>query len=467
MKKFMSKKFLLTNETAVILFEKFAKDLPIFDYHCHLNPQQIWENKKYDNLTQVWLGGDHYKWRAIRSMGFNEDSITGTVTSDYDKFLCWAKTVPHLIGNPLYHWTHLELQRFFGINEILNEQSAPMIWKEANARLQEDGFTPRALIENSNVYAVCTTDDPADSLEYHLKIQQEGKMKTKVLPAMRPDKALQPETAGFGTYVEALAAAAGMKINSFSSFKEALGKRIEFFHSVGCRACDHAFNYIPFADFTDSEVNAIFKKGLVGAELSAIEQNKYKTALMLYLSEQYAKNDWVMEIHIGALRNNNSRMLEKLGPDTGFDSVNDYNYAPALAKLLSAMDKNNQLPKTILFTLNPKDNYMLSTMLGCFQSDSVASKIQFGSAWWFQDHKYGMEEHLKTLASTGVLSKFIGMVTDSRSFLSYPRHEYFRRIVCNYIGTLVEDGEYPYDEAILKEIIEGISFNNAKNYFNI
>lgn len=467
MKKFMGKDFILTNDTAVTLFEKYAKDQPIFDYHCHLSPKEIWENKKYDSITQVWLGGDHYKWRAIRSMGFAEELITGKQSSDYEKFMCWAKTVPYLIGNPLYHWTHLELQRFFGIEETLSEKTAPAIWEKANACLKEDGFSPRGLIERSNVYALCTTDDPADTLEYHAKIRDEGKMSTKILPALRPDKALQPEAAGFGEYIEKLAQTAGMEISSFAALKDALGKRIAFFHEMGCRASDHAFNYVPFATATDGELNAIFQKGVKGEALTTLEQDQYKTALMLFLGAEYAKRGWAMEIHVGALRNNNARMFKTLGPDTGFDAVNDYNYAPTLAKLLSAMDENRQLPKTILFTLNPKDNYMMTTLMGCFQDTDAASKIQFGSAWWFLDHKPGMEEQMETLMTTGVLSKFTGMVTDSRSFLSYPRHEYFRRIVCNLIGTLVENGEYPYDEALLGEIVEGISFKNAKEYFGI
>lgn len=467
MKKFMDKDFLLSNETAVKLFETYGKDQPIFDFHCHLSPKEIWENKKFNSITEVWLGGDHYKWRALRSIGVPEYLITGTESSDYDKFMEWAKAMPYLLGNPLYHWTHLELQRYFGITDTLSEKTADSIWNKTNEMLASDDFTTRKLIEKSNVYGICTTDDPADTLEYHIKIKEEGLMKTKVVPAMRPDKALQPETKGFDEYVKTLGKTANMVIDSFHSLKEALAKRIAFFDQTGCGACDHAFNYIPYAPASDGELEAIFQKAINGEELSILEQDQYKTELMIFLAKEYKKYNWAMEIHIGALRSNNSDMFEKLGPDTGFDSVNDYNYGPALAKLLSAMNQGGNLPKTILFTLNPKDNYVLSTMMGCFQGDEIASKIQFGSAWWFLDHKKGMEEQMNTLAATGVLSKFVGMVTDSRSFLSYPRHEYFRRILCNMIGTMVEDGEYPDDYEVLGKIVEDICFNNAKAYIEI
>ncbi|WP_343208293.1 glucuronate isomerase [Anaerolentibacter hominis] len=466
MKEFMGKDFLLSNPTAVKLYEDYAKDMPIYDYHCHLSPKEIWENKQFASITEVWLGGDHYKWRQMRTMGIDEKYITGDA-SDYEKFLKWAETMPYLLGNPLYHWTHLELARFFGITKPLSPETADEIWEKTNAALATEEFRARGLIERSNVYAVCTTDDPADTLEYHQKIRQEGKMKTKVVPAMRPDKALQPENGAFGEYVTNLAATAQMEIDTYQDFKDALKKRIAFFNEMGCGACDHAFNYIPYEEGSESEAEAVFQKGRKGEALSVREQDLYKTNLMLFLAAEYKKYDWAMEIHVAALRNNNSRMFEKLGPDTGFDSINDYNYAPALSKLLDAMDKNGELPKTILFSLNPRDNYMIATMLGNFQGDGIPGKMQMGSAWWFLDHKYGMEEQMRTVMTDSMLSKFTGMVTDSRSFLSYPRHEYFRRILCNLIGELVENGEYPADMDTLGKIVQDICFHNAKNFIPV
>ncbi len=467
MSSFIRNDFMIHNDFGQVLYDKYAKDMPIFDFHCHLDAKEIWENRKFKNITQVWLGGDHYKWRVMRACGIPEEKITGN-SSDYEKFMEWAKTVPLLVGNPLYHWTHLELLRFFGIEETLNENTAEVIWNRVNDLLQRDEFSTRNLIEKSNVYAVCTTNDPIDNLEYHIRIREEGKMKTKIIPAMRPDKALQVEAEGFAEYVEKLAQAAKMEIKSFKDMKTALAKRIAFFDRCGCGACDHAFNYIPYARADEKTVNAIFQKALKKEPIIKKEENQYKTELMVFLAKEYKKYDWAMELHIGALRNNNEKMFQRLGADVGYDSVNDYNYAPQLAALLSDMEVEDQLPKTILFTLNPKDNYILSTIAGCFQGEKYGiSKIQFGTAWWFNDHKEGMIRQMKDLAATGVLSKFIGMLTDSRSFLSYPRHEYFRRILCDLLGEYVELGEYPRDEKTLGKIVQDICFNNAKAYIKI
>lgn len=463
----MDDNFMLSSKAAQKLYFDYAKDMPIFDFHCHLSPKEIWENKRFENITEVWLGGDHYKWRQMRTMGFAEECITGSKTSAKEKFMAWAKTVPYLIGNPLYHWTHLEMQRYFGIEECLNEQNAEKMWNQMNEMLKGDAFTARGLIEASNVYAVCTTDDPADSLVYHQNIKNEGKMKTRVVPAMRPDKALHPENEGFSEYIGILGNAADMKITSYQELKTALAERIRFFDEMGCGASDHALEYVPFEMTSEQELENIFVKALQNNELSIKEKDQYQTDLLIFLAREYKKYDWAMEIHIGALRNNNERLYQQLGPDTGFDSVNDYNYAPALAKLLSKMNANDELPKTILFTLNPKDYYVLTTVMGSFQGPEAASKIQCGSAWWHLDHQDGMREQMRILASTGILAKFVGMVTDSRSFLSYPRHEYFRRILCELLGEMVERGEYPADFDMLGSIVKDICFNNAKAYIKL
>ena len=465
MKPFMDSNFMLENETAKELF-KYARDMPIFDWHCHLSPKEIWKNKNYDNITQVWLGGDHYKWRALRSLGIPEEKITGD-SSDREKFDVWAAAMPYLIGNPLYHWTHLELQRYFGIQEPLDTTTADAVWNKTKDLLAKPEFSPRGLIEQSNVVAVCTTDDPADSLEYHQKIRDEGKMKTKIIPAMRPDKALRIAAPGYPDYLKKLGTAANISISSFADLTKALQKRIDFFAQMGCVACDHAFEKAPFCSASASEVEAIFQKGLAGKPLTDKDIAAYETALMLFLSAEYQKHNWVMEIHIGAIRDNNRAMFDLLGPDTGYDSVGDDCNAKALARLLNAMDTNHTLPKTILFNLNPKDNFVFGALMGCFQSAEAASKVQLGAAWWFLDHEFGMTEQLKTFAVTGVLSKFVGMVTDSRSFLSYPRHEYFRRILCNLLGTWVEQGKYPKNDACLKEIVQGISYENAAKFFSL
>ena len=465
MKPFLDKDFLLSTDTAKALF-KACESEPIFDWHCHLSPKEIYENKTPRDIAELWLGGDHYKWRAMRGCGIHEEYITGGA-SPHEKFKAWAKCMPKLIGNPLYHWTHLELQRYFGITEPLSEKTADAIWKKANAMIASGGFTPRELIEKSNVRCVCTTDDPADTLEYHELIKKDASFKTEVRPAFRPDKALSVEAPTFLPWLCALEKVYGKEIKSFSELKAALVSRIARFEEMGCRATDHAFNPVPFRRMNENELEAVFAKALRGEALSFEEAEGYKTELLIFLAAEYHKRGWAMELHMGAMRNNNAAMFARLGPDTGYDSIADDCVAFKLSRLLDAMNSDGALPKTILFTLNPKDNQVLGSMTGNFQSDEAASKIQFGTAWWFNDNISGMRAQIDALANTGVLSNFIGMVTDSRSFLSYPRHEYFRRILCEYIGCLVENGEYPCDMETLSDIVKGISFGNAKEYFGI
>lgn len=467
MKKFMGDDFLLTTKTAEQIFGNGAKNTPIFDWHCHLSPKEIYENRQPQDIAELWLGGDHYKWRAMRGFGVDEKYITGDSTG-YEKFKKYAEALSYCIGNPLYHWTHLELQRYFGITTPLSAETADEIWEECNRQIKAGGFTPRELIEKSNVYCVCTTDDAADSLEYHKLLAEDKSFKCKVLPAFRPDKSFLIDTPAFKDWIGAMEKAAEMKIESFKALLTALEKRINFFDEMGCRASDHALGYCPFELATDEELEAIFTKAVKGNETFTIKElDQYRTALLQFFGAQYAKRGWVMELHFGAMRNNNTKMFKNLGADTGFDSVDDYNLAHGLSRYLDSLAVNDLLPKTVLFTLNPKDNYVLGTMLGNFQSSEAASKIQFGSAWWFNDNYDGMREQMKTLANLGVLGKFVGMVTDSRSFLSYPRHEYFRRILCEIIGDLVEDGKYPCNIDFLSKIVEDISFNNGKAYFNL
>lgn len=464
MRKFMDADFLLSNETARKLYHDFAKEMPIIDYHCHLEPKEIYENKTYQNISEVWLYGDHYKWRAMRANGIEEKYVTGDA-SDYDKFLAWAKTVPMLIGNPLYHWTHLELQRFFGVDEELNEATAPEIWEKVNALLNKDGFGARGFIEKSNVKVVCTTDDPVDSLEYHKRLQEED-FSVKVVPGFRPDKALEINRKGFSTYVATLEKASNIKIKTYDDFQKALQNRVEYFHSIGGRVSDHAIDTMMYAEASIDEVEVLFEKALTGSKVSLEDEKKFKTLTLKYLGEQYAKHGWVMQFHINALRNNNTRMFNALGPDTGYDAINDQEIAKPLANLLDNLAKDGHLPKTILYSLNPNDNSTLASIIGSFQGDGIPGKVQFGTAWWFNDTKAGMLNQMQMLADMGVFSQFIGMLTDSRSFLSYPRHEYFRRIVCSLIGSWVEDGEVPNNIEFLGEIVQKISYYNAKNYFD-
>lgn len=465
MKKFMGEDFLLTTETSKKLFDA-CRNMPIFDWHCHLSPKEIYENEQPADIAELWLAGDHYKWRGMRSCGIDERYITGDA-SNYEKFLKWSEVMDYCIGNPLYHWTHLELQRYFGINTPLSPKTADKIWNEANEKIRQGGFRPRQLIERSNVVCVCTTDDPADTLEYHKLIAADKDFKCKVIPAFRPDKALGIDLPTFAPWLSSLEKTSGEKIDSYKKLKEVLRQRIDFFKEMGCRATDHALSYIPCVRATDDELEEIFLKAGNGENLTVCEADKYKTELLRFFAKEYYKNGWAMEIHIGAMRNNNTLMFNKLGPDAGYDSIDDREIAVGLSRFLDSLAEEESLPRTILFTLNPKDNYVLGSMLGNFQNSDAPSKIQFGSAWWFNDNIDGMRQQMKALANLGMLGKFVGMVTDSRSFLSYPRHEYFRRIMCELIGETVENGEYPYDEEVLTKMVCDISFNNAKEYFGI
>ena len=448
---FINENFMLKNETAKRLYAA-VKDLPIIDYHCHLSPKMIAENYRFRNAYDLFLGGDHYKWRQMRTNGIDERYITGDA-DEYEKFRAFARTVPMLIGNPLYHWTHLELKRYFDIDETLSEESCERIWNRCNECLAREEFRAQALIRRSGVEALCTTDDPADTLEYHEMLRD---FEVKILPTFRPDKAVEIGKETFLPYVEAIG------ITSYEALTKWLRERIAFFHAHGCRLSDHALEYVPFAV---GDAGAVFEKRLGGGELTKEEIDVFKTAVMRVCAEEYTALGWTMQLHIGALRNNNRRMYERLGPDTGFDSINDLCIAEALSAFLDALEYEDVLPKTILYTLNPKDNYVLGTMLGNFQKGPTAGKIQFGSGWWFNDQRDGMVQQMTSLANLGMLSRFVGMLTDSRSFVSYPRHEYFRRILCSLIGTWVEDGEYPDDFDTLQRIVSGICYENARSYF--
>ena len=464
MKQFMDKDFLLSTESARMLYHDFAEKMPVLDYHCHINPQEIAEDRKFDNITQVWLGGDHYKWRQMRSNGVEEKYITGDA-SDREKFQKWAETLPKLIGNPLYHWSHLELQKYFGYTGYLNGDTAEEVWNLCNAKLQEDSMSVRNIIRQSNVTLICTTDDPVDSLEWHKKIAADTTFDVQVLPAWRPDKAMNVEKPTFAAYMAQLSEVSGVKVTDFASLKEALKNRMAYFAENGCCVSDHALEYVMYVPATDAEVDAVMAKGLAGQPVSKEEELQYKTAFMLFVAREYNKMGWIMQLHYGCKRDNNAFMFEKLGADTGFDCINNYAPSAQMADFLNALSAGNEIPKTIIYSLNPNDNASIGTIIGCFQDTAAAGKIQQGSAWWFNDHKVGMTEQMTSLANLGCLGNFIGMLTDSRSFLSYTRHEYFRRIMCELIGGWVENGEYPADMKALKEIVEGISYNNAVKYF--
>lgn len=464
MKSFLDENFLLSNQTAERLYHDYAKVMPIIDYHCHLSPQEIYENKTYRNITEVWLGGDHYKWRAMRSNGVPESHVTGDAP-DYEKFLAYAKTCSIAIGNPLYHWSHLELQRFFGIYDLLNEKNAPAIWEKVNAQLTGEGFGARDLIVKSNVKVVCTTDDPIDSLEYHLKLKEDPTFPVAILPSFRPDKGLEINRATFLPWISKLAEVSGIAIHTYDDLLNALESRVEFFNEVGCLVSDHALDFVPYAETSREEAGYVFAKALQGNAVSLEDELKYKTYTLAFLGKLYAEKGWAMQYHINAGRNNNTVMFNKLGPDTGYDSINDSNISFALGKLLDTIAQGGELPKTILYSLHPKDNPVIGTIIGAFQGGGTAGKIQMGSAWWFLDTKEGMIAQMKSLADLGLLSRFVGMLTDSRSFLSYTRHEYFRRILCNLLGEWVENGEFPNDLELLGGIVQDICFNNAKNYF--
>ena len=463
MKKFMDDDFLLTTDTARALYHNYAEKLPIIDYHCHLNPQEIYEDVRYDNITQVWLGADHYKWRQMRSNGVEEKYITGD-GSDREKFQKWAETLEKAIGNPLYHWSHLELKKYFGYEGHLCGDTAQEVWDLSVEKLKQENMSARGLILQSNVDTICTTDDPVDSLEWHKKIKEDG-FQVKVLPAWRPDKAMNIEKSDFCEYIAKLSQVSGVDIKDFDSLMEALKNRMDFFEKMGCTVSDHGLEYVMYEPYELEEVNRIFENRLANGVLSKIEERKYKTAFMVSLGREYAKKNWVMQLHYGVQRDLNKKIFNALGPDAGIDAINTYSSSIEMGQYLNALAIDDSLPKTIIYSLNPADNAAIGTVIGCFQDSSAVGKIQHGAAWWFNDHKTGMMEQMTSLANLGLLGNFVGMLTDSRSFLSYTRHEYFRRIMCELIGGWVENGEYPNDEKALKQIVEGISYYNCKNYF--
>jgi glucuronate isomerase len=466
MKKFLDENFLLHNKTAQALYHEYARSMPIIDYHNHLPPQQIAGDMNFENLTQVWLYGDHYKWRAMRANGIDERFSTGTA-SDYEKFEQWAATVPYTLRNPLYHWTHLELQRYFNIDTLLDAKSAKAIYEEATALLQTKEYSVRGLLRKMNVKALCTTDDPIDSLEHHQKIKADG-FEIKVLPAFRPDKAMDvDDPQRFNEYVSKVEAAADVSVGNYTDYLKALKKRHDFFHSMGAIVSDHGLEQIYAEDFTTEGINRIFDKIRAGKALEHTENLQFKSAMLLEFARWDHEKNWVQQFHLGALRNNNARRLRDLGPDTGWDSIGDFSQAKALAKFMNRLDDDNQLAKTILYNLNPSDNELMATMIGNYNDGSVAGKVQFGSGWWFLDQKDGMTRQLNALSNMGLLSRFVGMLTDSRSFLSFPRHEYFRRLLCNLLGEEIENGELPNDLEWTGKIVQDICYNNAKQYFNL
>ena len=449
---FINDNFMLETKAAKKLY-KIAEKMPIIDYHCHLSPKMIAENYQFRNAYDLFLGGDHYKWRQMRTNGVPEELITGEA-DEFEKFKAFAETIPLLIGNPIYHWTHLELKRYFGIDKTLSGETAEEIWNEVNLKLAREEYRAQSLIVRSNVKILCTTDDPADTLEYHKALKN---FSVKVLPTFRPDKAVEITKPEFVSYIEKIG------VKSFGELETWLRERIEFFHSLGCRLSDHAMEYVPYGE---GDAETVFNKAIKGKEITKEEADAYKTAVLKVCAKEYSRLGWAMQLHIGALRNNNRRMFEKMGPDVGFDSINDLCIAEPLSKFLGCLEYDDILPKTILYTLNPKDNYVLGTMLGNFQKAPFKGKIQFGSGWWFNDQRDGMVEQMKSLSNLGMIAHFVGMLTDSRSFVSYTRHEYFRRILCNLIGSWVEKGEYPEDYKTLEKIIRGICYENALNYFN-
>jgi glucuronate isomerase len=466
MKTFLKEDFLLLTKTAKTLYHEYAARMPIFDYHCHLPPKQIADDMQFENITQAWLYGDHYKWRAMRTNGVDEKYCTGNA-SDFEKFEKWAQTVPFCLRNPLYHWTHLELKRYFGIDKLLNADTAKEIYEKSSEMINSPDFSTRNMMRKMNVKAVCTTDDPVDTLEYHKKIKEDC-FEIKVLPTWRPDKAMATEDIGaLNNYIDALAACSDIDITNYSSYLQAIRARHDYFHDSGCRLSDHGLETAYARDYTESQINEIFNKIRTNTDINIDEQLKFKSAMMVEFALMDHEKGWVQQLHLGALRNNNTRLLRTLGPDTGFDSILDIEIARPLAKFLDRLDSNDKLPKTILYNLNPRDNELIATMIGNFQDGSVPGKIQFGSGWWFLDQKDGMIKQMNALSNLGLLSRFIGMLTDSRSFLSYPRHEYFRRILCNLLGNDVANGEVPEDMALLGQMVENICFNNSCEYLGL
>jgi glucuronate isomerase len=466
MKNFMDENFLLQNGTAQELYHNHASKLPIIDYHCHLIPQMVADDYHFKSITELWLGGDHYKWRAMRTNGVDERYCTGTDTSDWEKFEKWAETVPYTLRNPLYHWTHLELKTAFGITKVLNPSTAREIYDECNEKLKNPAFSARGLMRHYHVETVCTTDDPIDTLEYHKQTRESG-FEIKMLPAWRPDKAMAVENpVEFRKYVQKLAEVSGVTVNTFNDMVDALQKRHDFFSSMGCRLSDHGIEEFYAEEYTDAEIVSIFDKVYGGNSLNPLEIAKFKSAMLVLFAEMDYDSNWTQQYHYGAIRNNNTKMFRQLGPDTGFDSIGIFNTAKAMSAFLNRLNNDDKLTRTIIYNLNPSDNEVVATMLGNFQNSSCPGKIQWGSGWWFLDQKDGIEKQLNALSLLGLLSRFVGMLTDSRSFLSYPRHEYFRRILCNLIGRDVENGEIPVSEMPrIRQMVEDISYYNAKNYF--
>lgn len=464
MKKFMDEDFLLNTDTAKKLYHEYAAKMPIIDYHCHINPKEIAEDKHFNNITEVWLSGDHYKWRFMRTCGAEEKFVTGDAT-DYEKFEKWAECLTKAIGNPLMHWSHLELQRYFKCDKVLNRNTAKEIYELCNKELTKPETSARKLIMDSNVKVICTTDDPIDSLEYHKMIADDENFSVMVLPSFRPDRCINIESDDFAEYVCELSNVSGVKINNLDDLKQALVKRLDFFCEMGCRVTDHGLPYVMYVPASENEVAEIFEKGLRGQAVTEDEALQYKTAVLLFLHEEYSKRNLVSQLHFGVRRNGNTKMFNSIGRDTGYDCIGGQVNIDELTDFLNALAFKDALPKTIIYSLNPNDNAAIGTIIGSFQDGGFAGKIQHGAAWWFNDHKPGMTEQMWSLASLSNLSGFVGMLTDSRSFLSYTRHEYFRRILCSMIGDMVENGEFPNDEAILKEIVEDICFNNANKYF--
>ncbi|MGN6179291.1 MAG: glucuronate isomerase [Mucilaginibacter sp.] len=464
MKPFLDENFLLQSKTAERLYHDFAREMPIIDYHCHLDPAQIASNINFTNLTDIWLRGDHYKWRAMRAYGINEKYITGSAT-DAEKFEKWAETVPYTLRNPLYHWTHLELQRYFGVHELLSPKTAKAIYEECTAKLQTPEYKVQNIVSRMNVEVICTTDDPIDNLEYHQQLKK-GNWGTKVYPAFRPDKAMNADDSdALNQYIAKLEAVSNVSVNSFNDYLDALKKRHDYFAENGCSVSDHGLEQIYAEDYTEKEIEAIFTKIRAGKHLLPLEALKFKSAMLYIFAIWDHEKGWVQQFHLGALRNNNTRAHRELGPDTGYDSIGDFKQAQALSRFLNKLDNTNQLAKTIIYNLNPCDNELFATMTGNFNDGTVSGKMQFGSAWWFLDQKQGMTNQINALSSMGLLSKLVGMLTDSRSFLSYPRHEYFRRLLCNLFAEDVENGELPNDIEWIGKIVQDISYYNAKNYF--
>ena len=464
MQNFITNDFLLESETAKKLYHDFAVHLPIIDYHCHLSSKAIAENTQFENITKLWIDGDHYKWRALRTLGVEEKYITGSA-SDQEKFLEWAKAMPFTVRNPIYHWSHLELLRYFNCNELLSDKNAINIYQETTALVKTKDFRTQNLLEKMNVELICTTEDPIENLNYHQQLKKSS-FKTKVSTSFRPDKAIMIESNTYNTYINSLEARTNSEIKSYKNLKDALINLVEYFHENGCRISDHGLTFIPFEITSEKTIETIFEKRRLGNNISEKEKNQYQTSLMIFLGKLYHRKGWVQQFHLGAMRNNNTRKFKLLGPDTGWDSIGNYPIAQNLSKFLDCLDQNNELTKTILYNLNPSDNAIMATLIGNFNDGSEKGKVQWGSGWWFMDQLEGMTNQLNTLSNIGLISCFVGMLTDSRSFLSFPRHEYFRRLVCNLFGEDIEKGRLPNDLSWIGKIISDICYNNAKNYFD-